>query len=218
MATTFLGLDLPTVSVTVGPLWASKVNAAFDIIDLHDHTSSKGVQVPTSGLNINADLSFNGFRASSLLSSKYNSNASTLVGATNANSVYVKSGDLYFTNSAGTAIQITSGGAIVSTPASINTFEVQPVSSNIVISPASTFSYLTVDTTASRTVTLPLAANVATGRLYVIKDVSGLANTNNITILTQGSDTIEGASSFVINSNDASVWVIGNGVAKWHIS
>ena len=59
MATSFLNLTLPTVTVTLGPTWATQINAAFEVIDEHDHTSGKGVQIPTAGLNINDDLDFN---------------------------------------------------------------------------------------------------------------------------------------------------------------
>jgi hypothetical protein len=48
-------ISLPTVGVTAGPTYASLVNAAFETVDAHDHTTGKGVQVPTAGININAN-------------------------------------------------------------------------------------------------------------------------------------------------------------------
>lgn len=56
------------------------------------------------------------------------------------------------------------------------------------------------DTSSARTVTL-LSATVSTTRIVIIKDESGAAGTNNITIATEGSETIDGASTLVISSN-----------------
>lgn len=218
MATNFLGLNLPTVSVTLGPAWATQVNTAFEVIDAHDHSSGKGASIPSSALNINANIDWGGYKPTNLLATQYSSNDATLTGASNANSVYVKSGNLYYTNSSGNAVQITSGGSIVSSPGALSTVERQAVAGDIVISPASTFVYLAVNTTAARQITLPLANSVASGRVYIIKDVSGQANTNNITLVRQGSDTIDGATSQVLNSNYGSWWVVGDASSSWEIA
>ncbi|SDO89847.1 hypothetical protein SAMN04515671_2290 [Nakamurella panacisegetis] len=53
--------------------------------------------------------------------------------------------------------------------------------------------------TAARTVTLPTAVSVS-GQVYIIIDETGSANTNNITIGTTSSQTINGASTKVINT------------------
>lgn len=217
MSTNFLGLDLPTVSVTLGPLWAAEVNAAFEVIDLHDHSSGKGVSIPSSALNINAAVDFDSNKPFNLLSTQYSSNATTLTGSDNANSISVTLGDLYYTNSTGTSVQITSGGSVITTPGALQTVEIQAVSSNITISPSSSFVYMTVDTSAARQITLPLANSVASGRIYIVKDVDGLSNTNNITMATQGSDTINGGSS-VLDSDYGSWWFVGDGVSAWYLS
>lgn len=218
MATNFLGLNLPTVSVTVGPDWANEVNAAFEVIDSHDHTSNKGARVPSAGLNINAELDFQSNPISNLSQLKLISNDSTLTGASNANSMAVTNGDLYYTNSSGTAVQITSGGSVVTSAGALQTVETQAVSSNITISPSDTFVFLLVDTSASRTVTIPLANSVASGRIYIIKDSTGSANTNAITVNAQGSDTIDGESSFTYDSDLGSFWVIGDGNNSWKVA
>ena len=218
MTTTYLGLTLPTVSVTLGPLWATEVNAALTTIDSHDHSSGKGQQVPTSGLAINADLTFATYRAINVKSIKYTLQGSTLTGSNNANSTYSVNGDLYFTNNSGSAVQITSGGSIISSAGAMQTVEINAVSSNITISPASSYVYLTVDTTAARTITLPLASAVSSGRVYIIKDVSGSSNTYNITLARQGSDLIDGATSATLDSNYASWWVVGDASSNWYVS
>lgn len=218
MATNFLNLDLPTVSVTIGPEWANEVNAAFEVIDSHDHTSNKGARIPSAGLNINAELDFNSNSIVNLIQVKLISNTSTLTGASNANSTFVTNGNLYFTNSSGTAVQLTDGGSVVTSAGALQTVETQSVSSNITISPSDTFVFLSVDTTSPRTITLPLANSVASGRIYIIKDVNGTSNTNNISIALQGSDTIDNESSYTHDSDLGSFWVIGNGVSAWQVA
>lgn len=218
MSTPNMNLDLPTVSVTLGPTWATEINEALEVIDLHDHSSGKGARVPTSGLNINADLEFNNYRASELFSSQYESNSSALTGSANANSVSVTSGNLYFTNNSGVAIQITSGGSLATSPGSASTFEYQSIAANTTILPSDTFVYLAIDTTVSRTITLPLANAVSAGRIYIVKDISGESLDNPITVSTSGSDNIDGASSASLNSNYGSWMIIGDGSSEWYIS
>lgn len=213
-----MNLNLPTPTVTLGPEWATELNTALETIDSHDHTSDKGVQIPTAGLNINADLDFNSKKAFSLLSTQFTEQNSTLTGATNAGSVYVTSGDLYYTNTSGVAVQLTSGGSIVSTPGSAQIFETTVVNTDLTISAASTFVYLIVDTTATRTIDLPLASSVTAGRIYIIKDSSGQALDNPITVNIQGSDEVDGASSQQLNSNYGSWTIVGDGIDKWYIS
>ena len=63
----------------------------------------------------------------------------------------------------------------------------------------STVSFITVDTTSPKTLQLPLTTN-RIGRILTIKDRTGLAATNPITIQTQGGDTFQNAvTSYVID-------------------
>jgi len=218
MATNFLNLDLPTVSVTIGPEYATQNNTAFEVIDEHDHSSGKGKSIPASALNINDNINFNSNNAYNLLQVKLISNLSPLTGAANANSIYISSGDLYYTNSSGSAVQITDGGSVVTSAGALQTVEVQSISSDVIIAPADTFVFLDVDTTAARSITLPLANAVAGGRIYIIKDKTGSANTYNITVNRAGSDLIDGDTSFVYDSNLGSFWVIGDGDSNWRIA
>jgi hypothetical protein len=216
--TTFMNLNLPTPTVTLGPEWANQLNAALEVIDQHDHTSDKGQRVPTAGLNINEDLDFNSNKALSLQSIQLTEQPAPLDGATNASSVYVSTGDLYYTNTSGVAVQLTTGGSIVSTPSSASTFETVAVNSDLSIAPASTFVFLIVDTTLSRTIDLPAASSVAAGRIYIIKDANGLSNTNPITVNAQAGDTLDNESSQLLNTNEGSWMLIGNGLDSWYIN
>mgnify|MGYP000930239337 CR=1 FL=1 len=62
------------------------------------------------------------------------------------------------------------------------------------------------------TITLIAAATVG-GRFYHIKDESGTAGTDNITIDGNGAETIDGAATFVINTNYGSVKIFSTGSA-----
>jgi trimeric autotransporter adhesin len=55
-------------------------------------------------------------------------------------------------------------------------------------------------TAAARTITL-LTPSGGGAQVYIIKDESQAAGTNNITVTPQGGKTIDGAASFVINTN-----------------
>ena len=114
MATPLMNLDLPVVGVggTAGPDWADKLNTALEVVDEHDHSSGKGTPVKTAGLSIDANLTFGGYSATTLRSTRFSSQASVFASSADNNSVYVKSGELYFKDNTGNNVQLTSGGAI----------------------------------------------------------------------------------------------------------
>jgi len=72
-------------------------------------------------------------------------------------------------------------------------------------------------TAAARTINLPLANAVPAGWQITVKDESGGALTNNITIARAGSDTIDGATSNAINLNYGSRTLYSDGVSKWFL-
>jgi hypothetical protein len=110
--TPYMGLDLPVPTVTIGPAYASMIVTAFEAIDEHDHTSGKGAQVPAAGININADLSFSGFSASSLKSLRFSDLSVALSDPSDLNCLYNVNGNLYYNDGAGNQIQITAGGGL----------------------------------------------------------------------------------------------------------
>lgn len=213
--TNYMFLTLPTPTVTLGPEWATDLNTAFTVVDYHNHTSGQGAQIPTSGLNLNANLSFNSFRATFLEALQLVSGSSALTGVTNASLIQVVNGDLYYTNGSGVSVQITSGGSVVTTPASVNTFQFDSFNTDLVIGASDVFVVIAMNTSAARLITLPLASAVPAGRFYIISDISGASETNNITITASGSDTILGAASLVVNSNYGSYQLVSDGVSNW---
>ena len=69
---------------------------------------------------------------------------------------------------------------------------------------------LVTDTAAPRTITLATADTV-NGREIIIKDASGAALVNNITIDTEGAQTIDGAADVTINTNYGVFRLVSNG-------
>lgn len=109
MTTANLGLSTSTVGSDTGADASTREQTNINLLDLHDHTSGKGVKVPTGGININADLTFAGNSATSLKSIKYTSQVSDVAVA---NTLFVKNNELYYVDGSLNVVQITSGGAV----------------------------------------------------------------------------------------------------------
>ncbi len=82
---------------------------------------------------------------------------------------------------------------------------------------------LTIDTTtkdmiilcstaAARNITLPAPVN---GRIFIIKDSTGQAETNNITLIRNGSEKIEGVAASRVLSTNWGVWTITTDGTDW---
>lgn len=109
MSTEYMGLTLPEETVTPGPDWATELNTALTSIDSHDHSTGKGNQVTTAGINIDSDLSLGNYGLTDVGSQTFQS-LSALVATNNVS--YVKDGDLYFNDGSGNQVRVTSGGAL----------------------------------------------------------------------------------------------------------
>ena len=73
--------------------------------------------------------------------------------------------------------------------------------------------YLGVNIAAPATVVLP--ASPIVGQVLIIKDIDGDANTNNITVSGNG-NTIDGAATYVLNTDYASITLVFNGT-EWNV-
>ena len=210
-------LSLPTPSVTLGPAWASQLNAALEAVDAHDHSNGKGTTIKTAGIEINADLNFNEFSLFGLKSVRLSTQASTLSGASNAQSLFSHNGDLYFTSGGGSPVQITAGGDVKSVPGAVETIAYSAVSSSP-YSATTSDVVLVVDTSAARQILLPAAVSTSAGRIYIIKDGTGNSETNAITITPVLGDTVDlDAAGTTLSSNFGSVFLVSNGVNSWTI-
>ena len=66
------------------------------------------------------------------------------------------------------------------------------------------------DTSAARTVTIQ-TSDIVAGRIFIIKDESGAAGTNNITIATQAGEMIDGMATVAITGNYGAVRLYSDG-------
>lgn len=94
------------------------------------------------------------------------------------------------------------------------------ISTNVVIDDAGPLDYLIfVTTTSARSITLPDVGS-SPGRTFVIKDKSGLAGTNHITLIRDAgnpSTTIEGlTASKVLATNFGSWTLVSDGINGWY--
>lgn len=108
-------LPVPGVGSEAGPAFATDINNCLSLVDTHDHSPGKGVQVTPNGLNINSSLSLNG-------NTLTNIGALTLTaqGTTPAiNTVYESGVDLWYVDGNGNNVQITNNGSVAGSSGSI---------------------------------------------------------------------------------------------------
>lgn len=112
-----MSLVLPTEGGSTD-IWDTILDTAFGLIDAHDHTTGKGVPVPSAGLKINADVawSFAGTNYAITAMKALDFTPVTAASVTSYSSaLFANSSDsnnLYFRNSAGTNVKITDGSTI----------------------------------------------------------------------------------------------------------
>lgn len=107
--TAYMSLQKPTLGGDSGT-WDDQLNDSFELIDAHNHTTGKGVKVPTAGININADLAFSNYSAYQISAVAFVTNLSF---STYTKCLWVKTdNELYWRSSAGVDVKITSGATL----------------------------------------------------------------------------------------------------------
>jgi hypothetical protein len=166
-----MNLDLPAVSTTPGPEWATKVNQALLDIAEHTHSTGDGVKVTQAGININNNLELNGNSLTEVKTVRLEDQGAPLATASDLSCLYQVSGDIYWRNAAGTSIQLTSGGAInIASVGTIGGDYGQPgVTASVAYSDTTkTFTFLKASGEAAKMFTGTLnVANEAFGSLSV---------------------------------------------------
>lgn len=96
-------------------------------------------------------------------------------------------------------------------------FRVKRVATAVSYTTLATDVYVGVtDTAAARTITLVAAATAGDGAVLVVKDESGAAATNNITVDANAAELIDGAATKAINANYGSLTLVCNGT-NWFV-
>ncbi len=211
-------ITVPVTGVDPGPDWASRIQTAlFTTIDAHNHAAGNGVQITPAGLNINADLPFGSFNATALRTSRYTSQAVALNLGSDVGCLYNVLGDAYWNNAAGTAIQLTKNGVV---NASTLVWPLHPGTSGGTIQATDPYLIYYADTSsAPQTFNLPSAAALTPGRTYLFVDTKSNAATNNISLVPNGTDKINGSNStYVINTNGAEALLTSDGVSAWYVT
>lgn len=116
-------LVIPGVGSQQGPDYALNLNSDLSLIDQHDHSLGKGVQITPSGLNINSNLSFNSNYLTDVGGVKFTALVSN---PSDLQFLYVAPGpetplteDLWFNDGNGNQVQLTSNGLVNATIASL---------------------------------------------------------------------------------------------------
>lgn len=123
-----MSLRIPGVGTEAGPDYAIDINYdLLSILDAHDHTSGRGVQITPSGININTDINFNNHFPTGLAGLTLTAQSIT----PGVGTVYQSVNDLYYVDGLGNNIRMTQSGGIAGTPGSITNL-VSPASATYV--------------------------------------------------------------------------------------
>lgn len=209
-------------NIGIGPnAFSGTTSGAFNLgigisvgANLITGTESSNIYIQNSGVNAESNVLRIGTSGSSALQI----NKCFIAGIDGVNVGSVARVVTESSDQLGTAV-ITGGTGISVTPGA-NTITISATGTtsltytNVNATPyvvLTTDEYLSVDTSAlSITVQLPNAAT--SGRVFIIKDRTGAAATRNITVTTVGGAVnIDGATTFVMNTNFQAIQVIGNG-------
>ena len=172
-----MGLTLPTPSVTIGPAWATQLNAAIRVIEEHDHFSV-GTRVPVAGVKFSGVISTE--RGTSFIGLDSVGLFPRALSLDTANSIWVNSnGDLYYRHAAGN-VQLTSGAAINAAGLSNAIWTPYVTNVNTSIDPGASYSLIEAQMTGGADITITLPSPVTAGKFYWIRrQYEGLENVNS---------------------------------------
>lgn len=111
-----MSLPIPVVGQEPGPDYAFDLNNSLTLVDSHDHSPGRGVQITPNGLNINSLLSLNNNTLGSIAG--LNLQPQSVVPA--INTIYENGVDLYYVDGLGNNIRVTQSGGIAGSPGSIS--------------------------------------------------------------------------------------------------
>lgn len=212
-----MGLVQPTVGGDFD-VWGNEINQNNTTIDNHTHQVGSGLPITPLGMNINQDLAINGNNVNLIRAIRMNNQSAVLSSAGDITCVYAENGNLYYNNASGVPVQITNGTVVNSNATAAVIFPQSNAASNFTIVSSAQYIELLVNTSGGAyNITMPSAAAVGAGRYFIIKDNTGHAGTNNMTLLPNGSDTIDQGSSVILGYNFDSCFIVSDGSSNWSI-
>ncbi len=119
ISSTYMLLPIPTVGVSDGPEWATNINNCLDIIDTHDHSAGKGVQITPAGISINTDLPYGSNNATQLRTVRFSAQSAALALSTDLTCLYAVNDDLYYNDGQGNHVRITQSGSVAGSSGTI---------------------------------------------------------------------------------------------------
>lgn len=183
-----LGLTQPAVGSD--STWAKEINADFGIIDSHNHSSGQGLQLGAPALNINADVPFaeNNINGVSSLTLAARAPSSVTIPL----SLYSDGTDLYYTDANANPVQLTQGGALLtSLPGAFYIGAPNIVSTSYTIQDNDPYSVWFCNvSSASLTLTLP-GVNTNNGRFVFVKDTGSASGSKVITVAAASGQFID---------------------------
>lgn len=205
----YMGMPIPVVGTDPGPDWANNINASLSIVDQHDHSAGKGVQVTPAGLNISTDLPFLSNNATQLRSTRYTAQGSPLSGPSDLGVLYVSGVDLYYNDENGNQVRITQSGSVTGSSGTITGLPSGTASASFA---ASTFTFQSATNTPAIMAVGPLkvGTNTVSPKTVTIAPPGGLAANYNLTL----PNGLPGSTSFLTldtSGNMASVASTGSG-------
>lgn len=212
---TYLNLSLPDVGTTLGPTWATTLNDAFIDLDDHDH-SAQGKNIPSSGVNINANLDFNNYAATEVKNIQFQGSAQTF--STEVGLYVDGSNDLYYFD--GGSQQLLATSTDTTAGGSTKYVRVTDASETVTIAnnTGATFfsSTYAAGTGTDQTITLPDTSQIAAGRFFIIKDTIGNATTYDRIVDGYSTQTIDGSATKTITVNYGYITVVSDGT-NWNM-
>ncbi len=157
-----MNLPVPAVGITTGPAWADDINQSLNLIDSHDHSPGKGVQITPAGININSDLSCGNNNLINPRTVRFSPQSNPLTDPTDLGAIYESGVDLYYRDGNGNNIRLTQSGSIVGTSGTISGL-VSPASASYV-SGTSTFVWESaINTSANLDASCLIQRNITAG-------------------------------------------------------
>lgn len=215
-------MSLPVPDLTdPGPDYATNCNASLNIIDGHTHTGAPtdGLQIDLSKMTTTGDVELSGHNLGTVRSVELENNLSNLTGSQDVNCICVVNSVLGFNNSSGTFIPLS--GPL---SALLLNMSALVVTTSATIAQNSPYNLIECNPSAPMTLVLPVAAAITPspfGRFFVVKDISGTAGTNNITVSVTGAsaDTFKpaGTTTRTIQSNGGYLFVFTDGISGWYV-